>query len=165
MSFLNKLKDMFDVVPDEADDADFEEDSYGYYGEEPEPEDYYEEEPEPVRQPRERMHTTHVYDRNNKVVSIHSGSDHQVIIVKPLKTGEIRSIIDHLLEHRTVVLNLESTDKNVSKHILYSLNGAAYALNGKVKQVSSNTFAITPENVDLVGSDGLTDNDLSSILI
>lgn len=178
MSFIDKFRDFFDsVVPDEADDEDFVEDEYGYYGEDQEPEDYYYDEPEPepapmpVRAhnpapaPRERMHTTRVYDRDNKVVSIHSGEGQQVIICKPTVADEIRSIVDHLVGHRTVILSLESTDKNVSKHILYSLNGAAYALRGKVKQVSSNTFVITPEDVGLVGADGLTENDMSSILI
>ena len=62
---------------------------------------------------------------------------------------------DELLKRHTVVLNLEKTEKEVSRRIVDFLSGVAYANNGKIKRVATNTFIITPYNVDLTGDDVL----------
>ena len=54
-----------------------------------------------------------------------------------------------------MVLNLEKTEKEVSRRIVDFLSGVAYANNGKIKRVATNTFIITPYNVDLTGDDVL----------
>ncbi len=60
----------------------------------------------------------------------------------------IREALD---ARRTVVLNLESTNKEVSRRLVDFLSGVAYANNGQIKRVANNTFIITPYNVDIVG--------------
>ena len=62
---------------------------------------------------------------------------------------------DELLKRHTVVLNLEKTEKEVSRRIVDFLSGVAYANNGKIKRIATNTFIITPYNVDLTGDDVL----------
>lgn len=54
-----------------------------------------------------------------------------------------------------MVLNLEKTEKDVSRRIVDFLSGVAYANNGKIKRIATNTFIITPYNVDLTGDDVL----------
>ncbi len=49
------------------------------------------------------------------------------------------------------MLNLEKTEKDVSRRIVDFLSGVAYANNGKIKRVATATFVITPYNVDLTG--------------
>jgi cell division inhibitor SepF len=89
--------------------------------------------------------------RNNKVVNIHTTAQLQVVLVKPERFDDASSIADHLNEKRTVVLNLESTNKDVSRRLIDFLSGVAYANNGQIKRVANSTFIITPYNVDIMG--------------
>lgn len=89
--------------------------------------------------------------RSNKVVNIHTTAQLQVVLVKPERFDDASSIADHLNEKRTVVLNLESTNKDVSRRLVDFLSGVAYANNGQIKRVANSTFIITPYNVDIMG--------------
>ncbi len=87
----------------------------------------------------------------NKVVDIHTTAKLQVVLAKPEKFEDAREIADHLNEKRTVVLNLEGTNKDVARRLVDLLNGVAYANGGQLKKVANNTFIITPYNVDVSG--------------
>lgn len=89
--------------------------------------------------------------RNNKVVNIHTTAQLQVILVKPERFDDAASIADHLNEKRTVVLNLESTNKDVSRRLVDFLSGVAYANGGQIKRIAASTFLITPYNVGIMG--------------
>ena len=89
--------------------------------------------------------------RRNKVVNIHTTAQLQVVLVKPERFEDASSIADHLNDKRTVVLNLESTNKDVSRRLVDFLSGVAYANNGQIKRVANSTFIITPYNVDIMG--------------
>ena len=90
-------------------------------------------------------------DRHNKVVNIHATTQLKVVLVKPERFENASEIADHLKERRTVVLNLESTNKEVSRRLVDFLSGVAYANNGQIKRVANSTFIITPYNVDIMG--------------
>ena len=100
--------------------------------------------------------------RNNKVVNIHATAQLQVVLVKPDKYDNAREIADHLREKRTVVLNLESTNKDTARRLLDFISGVAYAQDGKIKKVAVSTYIITPYNVDILGDliDELENNGL-----
>lgn len=87
----------------------------------------------------------------NKVVNIHTTTQLQVVLVKPERFDDASSIADHLNAKRTVVLNLESTNKEISRRLIDFLSGVAYANNGQIKRVANSTFIITPFNVDIMG--------------
>ncbi|MDQ5983828.1 MAG: Cell division protein SepF [Eubacteriales bacterium SKADARSKE-1] len=90
----------------------------------------------------------------NKVVNIHATAQLQVVLFKPERFGEdTRVIADELIKMHTVVLNLENTNKDVSRRIIDFLSGVAYANSGKIKRVATSTYIITPYNVDLTGDD------------
>ena len=101
-------------------------------------------------------------DRRNKVVNIHTSTQLQVVLVKPERFENASEIADHLREKRTVVLNLESTNKDVARRVLDFLAGAAYVNEGKIKKVAISTYIITPYNVDILGDliDELENNGL-----
>ena len=88
---------------------------------------------------------------NDKVVNINTTTQLQVVLVKPEKFQDASTIADHLRDKRTVVLNLESTNKDVARRMVDFLSGAAYAQEGKVKKVAVATYIITPYNVDIIG--------------
>ena len=62
--------------------------------------------------------------RSNKVVNIRAATQLQVVLVKPEKFEDASAIADHLREKRTVVLNLESTNKEIARRVLDFLAGA-----------------------------------------
>lgn len=95
--------------------------------------------------PRMRRHDS------DKVVNIHTTTQLQVVLVKPERFEEAAAIGDNLNEKRTVVLNLESTNRDIARRLLDFLSGVAYASNGQIKRVANSTYIITPYNVDVMG--------------
>ena len=85
----------------------------------------------------------------NRVVNIHATTQLQVILVKPERFEDARTIADHLNSKRTVVLNLESTNKDVSRRLIDFLSGVAYANHGKLSPIADQTYIVTPNNVDM----------------
>ena len=90
-------------------------------------------------------------DRHNKVVNIHATTQLKVVLVKPERFENAAEIADHLKDKRTVVINLESTNKDVARRLIDFLSGVAYAGEGKIKKVAANTYIITPYHVELEG--------------
>ena len=90
-------------------------------------------------------------ERRNKVVNIHATTQLKVVLVKPERFENASEIADHLKEKRTVVVNLESTNKEVARRLIDFLSGVAYAGEGKIKRVAANTYIITPYHVDIMG--------------
>ncbi len=90
-------------------------------------------------------------NKSNRVVNIHATTQLQVVLVKPEHFEDASSVADHLNEKRTVVLNLESTNKDTARRLVDFLSGVAYANNGQIKRVANSTFIITPYNVDIMG--------------
>ena len=101
-------------------------------------------------------------DRHNKVVNIHATTQLKVVLVKPERFENASEIADQLKDKRTVVLNLESTNKDVARRLIDFLSGVAYAGEGKIKKVAANTYIITPYSVDIMGDliDELENNGL-----
>lgn len=87
----------------------------------------------------------------SRVVDVRTTAMLQVVLVKPDKFEDARAIADHLNDKRTVVLNLEAASKDVSRRLVDLLNGVAYANGGQLKKVSTNTYIITPYNVNVSG--------------
>lgn len=70
-------------------------------------------------------------------------------VVRPERFQNVTQIADHLLNRRTVVLNLEMTNKETSRRIIDFLTGVAYSIGGQLKNVANNTYVITPSNIDV----------------
>ena len=92
-----------------------------------------------------------IEDRRNTVVNIHATTQLKVVLVKPERFENASEIADHLKDKRTVVLNLESTNKDIARRLIDFLSGVAYAGEGKIKKVAANTYIITPYHVDIEG--------------
>jgi len=127
----------------------------------------FEDFPQPKRQqsraPAEEIPVTEFRrSSNNKVVNINATTQLAVVLVKPERFENAAEIADHLREKRTVVLNLEQTNKDVARRLVDFLSGVTYAQDGKIKKVANSTFIITPYNVDILGDliDELENNGL-----
>ncbi len=86
-----------------------------------------------------------------KVVNLNNNAAMQVILVKPDRFDTVSEIADHLRDKKSIVLNLESTNKDVARRLVDFLSGCAYALDGKIKKVAISTYILTPYNVEIVG--------------
>ena len=154
MSFINKFKDFMGIGDEEFED-DFEET------------DQQEQEDDPLGsfsvQPDYRMNKQETAEKtaaqsrkDNKVVNINTTTQLQVVLVKPERFEDASGIADHLLAKRTVVLNLESTNRDIARRLVDFLSGVAYANGGQIKKVANSTYIITPYNVGVMG-DSLLD--------
>ena len=95
--------------------------------------------------------------------SISSGSSIEMVVVKPEKLETVTQIADYLVDRKTILLNLEETNKETARRLIDFLNGVAYAINGNLKKVANCTYVITPSNVDVSGEqikDSQENNDL-----
>ena len=101
--------------------------------------------------PQQDYEQPEVKQHSNKVVNINATTQLQVVLVKPERFEDASTIADQLNAKRTVVLNLESTGKEISRRLIDFLSGVAYANNGQIKRVANSTFIITPYNVDIMG--------------
>ena len=93
---------------------------------------------------------------NAALTNINTTTQLQVVLVKPEKFEDASGIADHLLAKRTVVLNLESTNREIARRLVDFLSGVAYANGGQIKKVANSTYIITPYNVGVMG-DSLLD--------
>ena len=112
--------------------------------------------------PQQDYEQPEVKQHSNKVVNINATTQLQVVLVKPDRFDLVSDIADHLRDKQAVVLNLESTNKDVARRLVDFLSGCAYALDGKIKKIAISTYIITPYNVDIVGDliDELENNGL-----
>ena len=131
MNFLDELKKL--AHPYEDEDEEFED---------------FEEDP---RKDAFDDRRAKVEDRRNKVVNIHATTQLKVVLVKPERFEAASEIADHLKEKRTVVINLESTNKDIARRLIDFLSGVAYASEGRIKKIAANTYIITPYHVEMVG--------------
>ena len=145
MSFMDELRRL--ARPYEDDDDFLDEDL-----EEPFAEPREDRKARRKREDRDDdLDTGYTSVNNDKVVNINTTTQLQVVLVKPEKFQDASTIADHLRDKRTVVLNLESTNKDVARRMVDFLSGAAYAQEGKVKKVAVATYIVTPYNVDIIG--------------
>ena len=85
--------------------------------------------------------------RGTANVAMVSGSSIEMKVVTPKSYDVVTQIADLLLSNKTVLLNLENTNRETARRLIDFLSGVAYALNGDVQKVADNTYAITPSNV------------------
>ena len=140
--------------------SEFSEDDSDIYDDE-----YVEEEKNeraPVQAPYDQPSNTS--PRRNGGVGIASSSSIEMKVVTPTKFETVTQIADLLIAKKTVLLNLENTNRETAKRLIDFLSGVAYALGGDAQKVADNTFAITPNNVDVssesVGQDEPADDEV-----
>ena len=151
MKLMDNFKKFLNI--NEEDEYEDDTDFAGNYVDERE--DTYEDDSREISsyssRQKEREASKDASAQRNKYVNIHATTQLQVVLVKPESFQDATSIADHLNNKRTVVLNLESTNKEVSRRLVDFLSGVAYANRGNLKRVANSTFIITPFNVDIMG--------------
>ena len=115
--------------------------------------DYEEEamtEEEEIEQPKKETVKKETRVPRSKTVAFSQGNM-QLVLVKPERFEDVTGIADHYCAKKTIVLNLEKADRDLSRRIIDFLSGVAYAKNGTLKKAAHNTFVIAPCDVDVNG--------------
>ncbi len=92
-----------------------------------------------------------VQDRTNelKIVNHPNFKGYEVKVMEPRSFEDAATIVQHLRNRKTIVLNLHLLDKEQSQRTIDFVCGAAHALDGKPQKVGDLVFVFTPSNVTL----------------
>lgn len=118
-----------------------------------EDEEYYEEyQPYEAEEQLTRSEKHEKQDKKN-IVSLKSvQSQIKVVLSEPRSYDETQDIADHIVNRRSVVINLQRVDYEQAKRIVDFLSGTVYAVSGDMQKLGPHTFLCTPDNVEITGS-------------
>jgi cell division inhibitor SepF len=102
---------------------------------------------------RESIREKVMPSRTSAKATVASAAKGQVnmVIIRSNDYGDARTVADHILANRAVLLNLENCNKEMAQRILDFLSGVVYAQGGDLQRVAHSTYAVTPRNVGLQG--------------
>jgi len=91
--------------------------------------------------------------RKQNVVSLQSvQSSSKMILIEPRVYAEAQEVADHLVNRRTVVVNLQRIQHDQAVRIVDFLSGAVYSIGGDIQRVGRDIFLCTPDNVEVSGN-------------
>jgi cell division inhibitor SepF len=73
----------------------------------------------------------------------------RVHLVLPRSFNDAQQIADKFKDAVPVILNLQTTDQELSKRLIDFASGLTYALNGGMQRVADKVFLLTPRNVEV----------------
>lgn len=77
------------------------------------------------------------------------GSEVQVHLVVPRNFNDAQQVADQFKKTVPVILNLQSTDHELSKRLIDFASGLTYALDGGMQRIAEKVFLLTPRNVEV----------------
>jgi cell division inhibitor SepF len=75
--------------------------------------------------------------------------DVRVHLVVPKSFNDAQQIADKFKESIPVILNLQSSDTDLSKRLIDFASGLTYALDGGMQRIADKVFMLTPRNVEI----------------
>ncbi len=70
-------------------------------------------------------------------------------VVTPRTFNDAQQVADEFKRSKPVIINLQSTDRELSKRLIDFSSGMTYALGGGMQRISQGIFLLTPENVEV----------------
>lgn len=77
------------------------------------------------------------------------GSDVQVHLVIPRNFNDAQQVADQFKRSKPVILNLQTTDHELSKRLIDFASGLTYAMDGGMQRIAEKVFLLTPRNVEV----------------
>jgi cell division inhibitor SepF len=84
-----------------------------------------------------------------KSVGGHGNGDVRVHLVIPKSFNDAQQIADKFKDSIPVILNLQSSDTDLSKRLIDFASGLTYALDGGMQRIADKVFMLTPRNVEI----------------
>jgi cell division inhibitor SepF len=72
-----------------------------------------------------------------------------VHLVVPKNFNDAQQVADRFKESVPVILNLQSSDTELSKRLIDFASGLTYALDGGMQRIADKVFLLTPQNVEV----------------
>lgn len=80
---------------------------------------------------------------------VDNGGDVQVHLVIPRNFNDAQQVADQFKRNVPVILNLQTTDHELSKRLIDFASGLTYALDGGMQRIAEKVFLLTPRNVEV----------------
>jgi cell division inhibitor SepF len=84
-----------------------------------------------------------------KPVGVRNNGDVRVHLVVPKSFNDAQQIADKFKDSIPVILNLQSSDTDLSKRLIDFASGLTYALDGGMQRIADKVFMLTPRNVEI----------------
>jgi|SRR5580692_28399 cell division inhibitor SepF len=78
-----------------------------------------------------------------------ANGDVRVHLVVPKSFNDAQQIADKFKDSIPVILNLQSSDTDLSKRLIDFASGLTYALDGGMQRIADKVFMLTPRNVEI----------------
>jgi cell division inhibitor SepF len=78
-----------------------------------------------------------------------ANGDVRVHLVIPKSFNDAQQIADKFKDSIPVILNLQSSDTDLSKRLIDFASGLTYALDGGMQRIADKVFMLTPRNVEI----------------
>jgi cell division inhibitor SepF len=75
--------------------------------------------------------------------------DVRVHLVVPKSFNDAQQVADRFKDMTPVILNLQSSDADLSKRLIDFASGLTYALDGGMQRIADKVFLLTPRNVEV----------------
>ncbi len=93
--------------------------------------------------------TAVIRPRPRAVEALPSPASVRVHLVIPRSFNDAQQIADKFKDSTPVILNLQSSDQDLSKRLIDFASGLTYALDGGMQRVADKVFLLTPRNVEV----------------
>ena len=87
--------------------------------------------------------------RPRSIEAVPSPATAQVHLVLPRSFNDAQQIADKFKDSIPVILNLQSSDTDLSKRLIDFASGLTYALDGGMQRIADKVFMLTPRNVEI----------------
>jgi cell division inhibitor SepF len=79
--------------------------------------------------------------------------DVRVHFVAPKNFNDVQDVADKFKDSIPVILNLQSTDTDLSKRLIDFSSGLTYALDGGMQRIADKVFLLTPRGAELTAAE------------
>jgi cell division inhibitor SepF len=87
--------------------------------------------------------------RGRRRASGNGGGVASMHVVTPRSFNDAQQVADEFKRSKPVIINLQSTDRELSKRLIDFSSGMTYALGGGMQRISQGIFLLTPEDVEV----------------
>jgi len=87
--------------------------------------------------------------QRTRVAALPGPASVRVHLVIPRSFNDAQQIADKFKDAIPVILNLQSSDQDLSKRLIDFASGLTYALDGGMQRVADKVFLLTPRNVEV----------------
>ena len=129
---VNKILNMLNMNVDNSDDEEYEDEATEYYTPEQD----------------EENESKGIFGRKASK-SLGGSQSVKMVILQPTTFDEAVEVCDLLRERKSIIINLESVNKDIARRLIDVVSGAVHVLDGHMQKISNSIFLIAPYNYDI----------------